>query len=76
MDLSYNYGSPGYIATQTNNLSSGHTQTYTYDALNRLLTAQSSATSGQDCWALKFPAGPSREEQNAYGLLLQNPQRR
>jgi hypothetical protein len=29
--------------------SSGRTQTYTYDPLNRLLTAQSAATSGADC---------------------------
>ncbi len=56
LDLAYTYGSSnnGNIATLTNNLTSGRTQTYTYDVLNRLLTAQSAATSGADCWGQGF----------------------
>jgi RHS repeat-associated protein len=56
VNLSYSYvsGNNGNIATQTNNVTSGRTQTYTYDPLNRLLTAQASATSGTDCWGQGF----------------------
>ena len=58
VNLAYGYAqgshNNGNIATQTNNVSSGRTQTYTYDLLNRLLSAQSSATSGADCWGQSF----------------------
>ena len=56
LNLSYSYvsGNNGNIATQTNNVTSGRTQAYTYDPLNRLLTAQASATSGNDCWGQGF----------------------
>ncbi|HEV2248758.1 MAG TPA: hypothetical protein VGW37_19105, partial [Terriglobia bacterium] len=65
LDLTYGYGQTSYygsgssfnngnIASVTNNLTSGRTQTYTYDPLNRLLTAQSTATSGADCWGQGF----------------------
>lgn len=56
LNLTYSYGSGnnGNIATQINNATGGRTQTYTYDPLNRLLTAQSAATSGQDCWGQSF----------------------
>src|SRR5882762_5034626 len=57
-DLSYTYAQSshnnGNIATQTNNGTSNRTQTYTYDSLNRLLTAQAAATSGGDCWGQSF----------------------
>jgi RHS repeat-associated protein len=60
LDLTFSYGQSSYygsgssfnngnIASVTNNLTSGRTWTYTYDPLNRLLTAQSSASSGGDC---------------------------
>jgi RHS repeat-associated protein len=56
LDLAYSYptGNNGNISTQTNNETSNRTQTYTYDSLNRLLTAQSNATSGGDCWGQSF----------------------
>jgi RHS repeat-associated protein len=58
LNLAYSYAqgshNNGNIATQTNSVSSGRTQTYTYDPLNRLLSAQSSATSGADCWGESF----------------------
>jgi len=61
LDLSYGYATStilnnGNVLTQGNNLSgeSGRTQDYTYDSLNRLLTAQSQATSGGDCWGQAF----------------------
>jgi RHS repeat-associated protein len=58
VNLAYTFAQSGHnnsnIATQTNGLSSGRTQTYTYDPLNRLLSAQSAATSGTECWGLTF----------------------
>jgi RHS repeat-associated protein len=56
LNLSYSYvsGNNGNVSQQTNNASSGRTQTYTYDSLNRLLTAQAQATSGGDCWGQSF----------------------
>lgn len=44
----------GNIGQQTNNATNGRTQNYTYDPLNRLLTAQAQATSGGDCWGQGF----------------------
>jgi len=40
----------GTIASLTNNLNTGRTQSYTYDNMNRLASAQSQATAGADCW--------------------------
>jgi RHS repeat-associated protein len=56
LDLAYGYvsGNNGNIAAQTNNVTNGRTQNYTYDPLNRLLTAQTQATSGGDCWGQSF----------------------
>jgi RHS repeat-associated protein len=56
LNLSLGYGSNnnGQIGTQTNNVDTGRTQTYTYDILNRLLTTQASANSGVDCWGQGF----------------------
>jgi RHS repeat-associated protein len=58
-DLTFSYvsGNNGNTATQTNNVTSGRTQNYTYDPLNRLLTAQASASSGGDCWGQSFGNG-------------------
>src|SRR5690348_6803159 len=44
----------GNVWQITNNLTSGRTQTFTYDYLNRILTGQSSATSGTSCWGESF----------------------
>src|SRR5262249_36451910 len=38
----------------TNNVDNGRTQTFTYDPLNRILSATSSGTSGADCWGQVF----------------------
>ena len=58
LSLSFTYTQPTYNngnpTTQTNSVDTGRTQTYSYDNLNRVLTAQSSATSGADCWGLTF----------------------
>jgi RHS repeat-associated protein len=56
LNLSYSFvsGNNGNIAAQTNNVTSGRTQNYTYDTLNRLLTAETTATSTGDCWGQSF----------------------
>jgi RHS repeat-associated protein len=56
LNLAYSYvsGNNGNISQQTNSVTSGRTQNYTYDTLNRLLTAQTVATSGGDCWGQSF----------------------
>jgi hypothetical protein len=40
----------GNIISLANNLNTGRTQSFTYDTLNRLASAQSQATTGTDCW--------------------------
>jgi len=68
MNLTYNYytsgsggcsssstsGDNGNVMTITDNANGNRTQTFTYDSLNRLSTAQSAATSGADCWGQSF----------------------
>ena len=56
LNLTYSYvsGNNGNISQQTNNATNGRTQNYTYDPLNRLLTAQTQAASGGDCWGQSF----------------------
>ncbi len=44
----------GNVASILNNRNHNRDQTYTYDQLNRVATAQSAATSGSDCWGLGF----------------------
>jgi YD repeat-containing protein len=36
------------------NLNPGRTQNFAYDSLNRIKTANTTATSGADCWAQSF----------------------
>lgn len=71
LSLTFSYAQPtnnnGNITTQTNGVDSGRSQTYSYDNLNRILTAQSSATSGADCWGLSF--GSSGVADDALGNL-------
>jgi RHS repeat-associated protein len=45
------------VETQTNNLDPGRTVNYTYDALNRLTSGATQATSGADCWGQAVPSG-------------------
>ena len=58
LDLSYgfNYGTTnnGNVVSAANNRNSNRSQTFTYDELNRIQTAQSQATSGADCWGLSY----------------------
>ena len=45
----------GHVKSVTNNLVAGRTQTYTYDEMNRLKTAQSQANSPDpNCWGLQY----------------------
>jgi RHS repeat-associated protein len=56
LSLTYAYGASnnGRIASIVNNLNNNRTQTFTYDTLRRLATAQSQATAGSDCWGQSF----------------------
>jgi RHS repeat-associated protein len=54
LSLSYTYFANGNVNVETNGRDNGRTATYTYDALNRVSTASSQATSGSDCWGQSF----------------------
>lgn len=58
LSLAYGYGQAagnnGNIASITNNSDNTRSQTFTYDNLNRLASAQSQATSGSNCWGLNM----------------------
>ena len=58
MDYTYSFLSgsinDGHVKSATNNLNNNRMQTYTYDEMNRLATAQSQATSGSDCWGMSY----------------------
>jgi RHS repeat-associated protein len=54
LSLSYTYFANGNVNVETNGRDNGRTATYTYDALNRVSTAKSQATSGSDCWGQSF----------------------
>jgi hypothetical protein len=56
----------GNVASVTNHLDTGRTATYTYDALNRVTSGKSSASSGADCWGQSVPSGGY----DRYGNLL------
>ena len=47
-------GNNGNLASATNNIDTGRSLTAGYDYLNRILSAQTQATSGADCWGLNF----------------------
>lgn len=54
---SYDQGSGvnnGNIVSIANNVNTGRSQSFTYDNLNRLASAQSAATSGADCWGNSY----------------------
>ena len=54
LDLQYNFnlsaGDNGNVVGITNKRDSTRTQSFTYDQLNRIVQAQTSATSGSNCW--------------------------
>jgi len=67
MDLTLNYAVPGgdngTVTGITNNVDTLRTQSFTYDPLNRILSARSSATSGVDCWGQNFgPDGAAADD--------------
>jgi RHS repeat-associated protein len=59
--LSFNFslptGNDGTLAGIQNNETSGLSESFTYDPLNRILSAATTATSGAGCWGQSF--GPS-----------------
>ncbi|MFZ0993849.1 MAG: RHS repeat-associated core domain-containing protein [Candidatus Sulfotelmatobacter sp.] len=61
---SYSYGGTrqehnnGNVSQIVNNLNNSRTQNFTYDPLNRILTAASQATSGTYCWGQNFSIDP------------------
>jgi RHS repeat-associated protein len=62
LDFSYSFTSSsannGNVASITNNRNTARSQTFTYDELNRISTAQSQATSGTYAWGLSFGYDP------------------
>lgn len=60
IDITYNFvdptsgGNAGHVYGITNNLNSGRSQTFTYDQLNRILTAGSAAKTGTYCWGYSY----------------------
>jgi RHS repeat-associated protein len=62
MDLTYgfNYGAAdnGNVQSVANNITTARSQSYTYDELNRVSTAKTTATSGIYSWGLQFGYDP------------------
>jgi RHS repeat-associated protein len=69
IDISYNYvdpvkgGNAGHVFSVTNNLNASRTQSFTYDQVNRITSAGTSATSGTYCWGYQY-------SYDAWGNLL------
>jgi RHS repeat-associated protein len=59
-DISYSFvdpssnGNSGRVFSITNNLNSSRSQSFTYDQVNRILSAGTSATTGPYCWGYQF----------------------
>ncbi len=60
IDITYGFVDPvtshnaGHVYSITNNLNSSRTQNFTYDQLNRIKTAGTSATTGPYCWGYDY----------------------
>lgn len=58
LDLKYNFnlgaGDNGNVIGITNNRDATRSESFTYDALNRITTGQTSATSGATCWGQSY----------------------
>jgi RHS repeat-associated protein len=60
IDITYNFVDPvslknaGHVYGITNNLNSSRSQSFTYDQLNRISTAKTTATTGTYCWGYQF----------------------
>lgn len=63
-NLSFAYNNNGTVSSIQNGLNSGLNESFTYDPLNRILSAGTSATSGTGCWGESYgtsgapPPGP------------------
>ena len=62
MDFTYgfNYGAAdnGNVQSIANNITNGRSQSFTYDEINRVSTAKTTATSGTYSWGLQFGYDP------------------
>jgi len=70
--LAFNYpttGNNGMLSGVTNNVSSGLSESFTYDSLNRILSGTTTATSGTGCWGQSF--GSSGVPDDRYSNLTQ-----
>jgi RHS repeat-associated protein len=57
LDLKYNFGTTadnGNVLSITNNRDTARNQSFTYDQLNRLLSAATAATAGSKCWGQSY----------------------
>jgi RHS repeat-associated protein len=60
LDITYNFVDPvsghnaGHVFGITNNLNSSRSQSFTYDQLNRVVSAGTTATTGTYCWGYQF----------------------
>lgn len=60
IDITYSFLDPvtsknaGHVYGITNNLNSSRTQSFTYDQVNRIVTAGTAATSGTYCWGYQY----------------------
>lgn len=60
IDLTYNFVDPvsghnaGHVYGITNNLNSSRSQTFTYDQVNRIVSAGTTATTGTYCWGYQY----------------------
>ncbi|MFZ0617186.1 MAG: RHS repeat-associated core domain-containing protein [Candidatus Acidiferrales bacterium] len=69
--LGFNYNLPagnnGTVSSIQNSVTSGLSQSFTYDSLDRILSGATTATSGTGCWGQSFgpsgnpPAGPPED---------------
>lgn len=71
--FSYPTANNGNISTQTNNVDTGRNQTYKLDVLNRLMSVQTAATSGADCWGQTFNYDPLANFMSADSVKCSNP---
>lgn len=69
IDISYGFVDPpsqknaGHVFLLTNNLNNSRTQSFTYDQVNRIVSAGTVATTGQYCWGYQY-------SYDAWGNLL------
>jgi RHS repeat-associated protein len=74
IDITYSFVDPatsknaGHVNSITNNLNSSRSQSFTYDQLNRIKTAGTSATTGQYCWGYDYSSS-----YDAWGNLQSQP---